>query len=77
MKVVQLNTKPTLDTALEVVEALKKDLIDGKVTAFFVAALNDGDETIAYVSSVKGVSRLRMQGAMSQALYHMQTGEDI
>jgi hypothetical protein len=77
MKVVKLNTQPTLDDALSVLESLTNDVKSGAVIAFFAAALDDKDVTIAYVSSTKAVTRLRLQGAMSQALHDMQRGESI
>ncbi len=74
MNIVKLNDKPTLEDALAVVDGLRQDLIDGKVIGFFCAGLDREDATIIYVSTVSPVSRLRMQGAMGQALHNMQVG---
>lgn len=74
MNVVKLNPAPTKDDALAVIDALRRDVDEGKVVAFFVAGVSPADETIVYASSVKPVSRLRLQGAMGQALHDMQIG---
>jgi hypothetical protein len=74
MNVVTLNPNPTMDDALAVLDALRRDVEGGKVVAFFVAGISPTDETIAYASAVKPVSRLRLQGAMGQALHDMQIG---
>lgn len=75
MKIVKWNSTPTLNDALETIDQLRQQVVDGKITAFFIAGLDDEDCTYAFVGSVKPVSRLRLQGSMSQAVYAMQSGE--
>lgn len=75
MNVVNLNPAPTMQDALDVIDALRRDVVDGKVVAFFVAGVDNSDTVIAYASSVRPVTRLRLQGAMGQALHDMQQGE--
>lgn len=77
MKVVSFNQRPSLQDAYDVIDRLRADVTEGRITAFFVAALNDEDATIAYTSAVKPVSRLRMTGAMSNALHAFNQGEEI
>lgn len=76
MKVVQFNANPSLEDALSALDGLRKDLESGKVVAFGVAALSPEDETIWYSGSSRPVSRLRLIGAMSNALYHFNRGGD-
>jgi hypothetical protein len=75
MNVVRLNPTPTMQPSLEVIDALRRDVAEGRIVAFFVAGLDSEDTTIAYASSVRPVTRLRLQGAMGQALHLMQQGE--
>lgn len=75
MRVVSLNQYPSMEDALKVIDDLRRDVAAGKVTAFVVSAINDGDETIAYASSIKHVTRLRVQGAMAQVLHNWMAGE--
>jgi hypothetical protein len=77
MKVVKLDTSPSLDQAAEVLRQLENDLLDGKVVGFFVAAVGPDDMTYAYISSTKPVSRLRLGGAMQHALHMFNHGEEI
>lgn len=74
MNVVKLNPTPTMDEALAVIDALRRNVEEGQVVAFFVAGVSPTDETIVYASAVKPVSRLRLQGAMGQALHDMHFG---
>lgn len=74
MNVIKLNQQPTLQDALAVLDALRADVVEGKVTGFLVAGVDDQDVTILYVSTTKPISRLRLQGAMSQALHDFQRG---
>lgn len=62
MNVVKVNPNPTLQDALDVIDALRKDVVDGKVIGFFVAGLDAEDATIAYMATVRPVTRLRLQG---------------
>jgi len=73
-KVVHIDPNPNLQAALGVVDALRKDLEDGKVIGFLVAGFNAKDETIVYSASTRPASKLRLQGAMGQALHDFQSG---
>jgi hypothetical protein len=64
-----------MSDALAVVEALKADIASGKLVSFCVAAIDDNDGAYAYVGSSKKVSRLRMTGALSNALHMFQNNE--
>lgn len=63
--VVKFRNGSTLEEALEVVDALRQALVDGKVISFSAAAISEKDELFAYIGSAVPVSRLRMSGAMS------------
>lgn len=75
MRVVKLNTNPTMQDALGVLDTLRKEVESGQVVAFFVAGVGPNDEAIAYTSAVRNVTRLRLQGAMAQALHNFMQGE--
>lgn len=80
MKIVSFNRHPSLQDAIDaidVIDRLRTDVIEGRVIAFLVAGLNDDDATIAYSSATKPVSRLRMTGAMSNTLHAFNQGEEI
>jgi hypothetical protein len=77
LNVVSFNHRPSLQDALDVIDRLRADVQDGKIVAFFVAALDDSDASIAYCSSTKPVSRLRMSGAMVNALHAFNQGDQI
>lgn len=76
MKVIKFNQQPSLNEAAEVIAQLERDLKDNKIVGFFVAAIGADDETYAYASSTRPVSRLRMGGAMQHALHMFNHGED-
>jgi len=75
VKVVTLKTAPNPNDALDVLEGLKKDILDGKVVAFFAAAVGNDDDTYAYISATKNVTQLKLIGAMSHALFMVHSGE--
>lgn len=75
MKVVRFPSQPTLEQALDVIDHLRKDVVEGRVTGFVIAGLDDADCCTAYASSTKPVTRLRMQGAIAQALHAYVSGD--
>jgi hypothetical protein len=75
LSVVALDQNPNQGEAIDTVEALRADIIAGKVSAFAVAAVGSGDEVVIYVSSTRGVTRLRLIGAMSQFLHDYMAGK--
>ena len=76
MKVVPFTNTPSLTEAAEVVSKFEHDLIDGKIVGFFIAAVGPNDETYAYTSATRPVSRLRLGGAMQHALHCFNHEED-
>lgn len=74
MNVVPLST-PNLQVTLETVQKLKEDLESGRVVAFVCAAVTSDDSVLAYASSVRPVSRLRLQGAVGKLHFAIQSGE--
>ena len=75
MKIVTLNTTPSLSDALETLDAVRNELVTGKLVAFFLAGVGDDDSCYAFIGSIKPVSRLRTIGAMATALHMFHTGE--
>ncbi len=78
MKLIQFNSRfhrPTLEEALACIDKLREDMASGKVVGFFAAALNEEDETFGYIGTSKRVSRLRMMGALFNALHIFQHDE--
>jgi hypothetical protein len=72
MKVVSL---PTVDTkaALEVLDTLRQAVESGEIIAFCAVGIEPDDCTRMWSSSTKSVTRLRMQGAISNLLFHYQS----
>ena len=66
---------PDTSEALAVIDRLRADVEAGRVLAFVCAAVAPDDQALGYASSTVGVSRLRMQGAMAQALHNFLSGE--
>lgn len=62
---------------LEVLDALRERVLSGQVVAFAVTAIDANDTCYGYAGSDKAasVSRLRMQGAISQLLHDYLAGE--
>jgi hypothetical protein len=75
MKLVEFNANPSLEDALAAVDGLRKDVESGKVIAFAVAGVGPDDATLWYCGSARPVSRLRLIGAMTNALYHFNAGD--
>jgi hypothetical protein len=75
MKLVEFNANPSLEEALSALDGLRKDVESGKVVAFAVAAVSPEDATLWYCGSARPVSRLRLIGAMSNALHHFNMGD--
>lgn len=76
MKLVEFSPQPTVEKALEIVEALRQDVVAGKIIGFFIVGVSSDDNTYAYVGTTRPVSRLRMGGAMQHALHCFNHGED-
>lgn len=75
MKVVSLDTAGSTAEAVAVLDELRAHIESGEVVAFFVAAVSPSDEVSAYSATTRGVSRLRMIGAMTMAVSAMTNGE--
>lgn len=75
MKLVEFNVNPSLEDALSALDELRKDIESGKVIAFAAACVGPDDATLWYCGSSRLVSRLRLTGAMSKALYHFNMGD--
>lgn len=75
MKIIHLDTSGSTDEALAVLDDLRAHLESGEVVAFLVAAVSPSDEVSAYSATTRGVSRLRMIGAMTMAVSAMTNGE--
>lgn len=75
MKIVSLDRSGSTDEALAVLDDLRAHVESGEVVAFLVAAVSPTDETMAYAATTRGVSRLRMIGAMTMAVQAMCNGE--
>lgn len=75
MKLVEFNTNPSLQDALSALDELRKDIESGKIVAFAAAGVGQDDATFWYCGSSRPVSRLRLTGAMSNALYHFNVGD--
>lgn len=74
MKVVEARPRNTED-ALEVIDALRQHVIEGRVIAFAIAAVESDDTATAYASATQSVSRLRLQGAIAQLLHNYLSGD--
>lgn len=75
MKVVDFNANPSLEDALSALDGLRKDLESGRIVAFATAGVGQDDACFWYCGSSRPVSRLRLIGAMSNALYHFNHGD--
>lgn len=71
-----LPQKHDIGDALDVLDKLRKDLESGKIVAFAAVGIAPDDETFAYVSATKSVSRLRMIGATAHLHACYQAGID-
>lgn len=76
MKVVDLAPGGhSIANALEIVDRLRVAVLDGRVSGFYGVSVNDNDDTEAWSFATKGISLLRMQGAVAHLEYCMHTGE--
>lgn len=71
----KLLPRNTTDKLLSVIDALRQDVVEGRVVAIAVAAVCPDDCCSAYAGAAKGVSRLRMQGAIAQLQHAYLSGE--
>lgn len=60
--------------ALEVLDDLRTKIESGEVIGFVAAGFSADDTSYAWASSTTKASRLRMIGAMSNALWHYNNG---
>ena len=65
----------SLDDPMDIIDRLRADVRSGKVIAFCIAAVTPEDDALAYASSSKPVTRLRMQGAIAQLLHSYLAGD--
>lgn len=75
MKVVEFNANPSLEDALSALDSLREDLKSGRIIAFAASGITADDENLWYSGSSRPVTRLRLIGSMSNALYHFNRGE--
>ena len=75
VKVVNLDTEGSKQQALEVLDDLRAAVESGEVVAFLAAAVTPTDEVLTYSATTRGVSRLRMIGAMTCTIAAMTSGE--
>jgi predicted nucleotide-binding protein len=71
MNIVKLDSAPNMQNALEIVDSLRSDVESGRVVAFAVVAIEPDDEVMAYTSSVRPVSVVRIMGAISHLLHKL------
>ena len=65
---------PDKTNMLEVVDSLRKQIIDGEIIAFVAVGIDSADASFGWCSSVGGVTRLRMMGAISNMQHQYLTG---
>lgn len=77
MKIVEFkkSSPNRLKNSLDVIDDLRKRVENGEVIAFAVVGVHPDDATSAWASCTEKVSRLRMQGAISQLLHSYLDGE--
>lgn len=66
-----LDTKDMLD----VLEQLRAQVVSGRTVAFAAVTIEPDDTCCAWFGSAAGVSRLRMQGGISQLLHNFLSGD--
>lgn len=76
MKLLTLNSQPTLPDALGIIDTLRNDLESGKLVAFYAVGISRDDQTYGYCGTSRYFSRLRMEGALSNALHNFQHDEE-
>jgi len=69
VSLVTSDQKPPIDETLEIVDALRKDVTDGIVTAVAAVALSRDGGMIAYTAASETTSRLRLIGAITRFLH--------
>jgi len=61
--------------ALNILDALREDVLHGRVAAFAAVGIAEDDTTYMYTSSTKSVSRLRVIGAIAHLGHSYSHGE--
>lgn len=74
-KLATYNVTPTMADALQAVDELRADIASGKVRGFFAVGVGADDGLKGYLGSSSPVSRLRITGAIAQALYDFSAGK--
>lgn len=69
MRVLSFTADPNREECLKAVDALREDLVLGRVIAFSAVAIAPNDEVLSYIGSSRPVTRLRMQGAIGQLFF--------
>lgn len=70
MKIVTIQPRqPDIKDALEVIDQLRAQIVDGRCIAFSAVSIEPDDTTTAWCSSTQPVSRLRMMGAITSLLH--------
>jgi hypothetical protein len=78
MKVVEFDRGPDkadLQRTLDVVEAMRQAVLEGRVIAFAAVSLNDTDDVESWTGATRSVSRLRIQGAVAHLQHCLHTGD--
>lgn len=60
---------------LAVIDSLRKQIVDGEIIAFIAAGIDAADTSFGWCSSVGGVTRLRMMGAIANLQHQYCSGE--
>jgi hypothetical protein len=74
-QVVPFNASPSLQDCLEVIDAFRKDVEEGKIIVFAICSLDPEDETVYYCGAVKPVKKSRLLGCLAQTLHSVAAGE--
>lgn len=77
MNVIEFPNGNSMDEAAETIQKFESDLLDGKIVGFFIVGIGADDSTYAYVGKTQRMSRLRMGGALQNALHIFNHGEEV
>jgi hypothetical protein len=70
-----IETKPRLGDALGVIDKLRADVESGRIIAFAAVGITPDDDSLAYSSSTRRLTRLRLQGGIAHLLHCCCAGE--